>query len=395
MISICEYTPADDAACKELEVTASQFQALGGLVKFAFHHFSTFDAKPSQFSDHLILLAKQEDTIVGVVCVAIKRAWVHGAEHSCGFVFDLRVRESHQRRGIGSQLTAALESHCKKRGVTFLYLSVNNDNSKARALYSREQWHRGSRRALIFRPLLMLPSPRKEDLRVAADCGGVSLLTHTEAKHTMSKYFARRDLGLTESELDRLLASECYLGTYMASDGKSSAALSLWHGSTFTTFAPVRIFLPISYWSWLAPLLAGGIALAAFMASRALVNASTNSVLRAAAAAVCAGVGMAGSSFARFVYTRKAFRARAFAPVTSGPGWEPLMRAVHARLASDARARGFGVLIINEDVTSPLVACLGAPARSPTSFWQKVLQPATVEPLSALQSDMFFDPRDM
>ena len=86
----------------------------------------------------------------------------------------------------------------------------------------------------------------------------------------------------------------------------------------------------------------------------------------------------------------------------SGPEWQPLMRAVYRRVCEEARERGYAVLVINEDVSSPLALCLlsqkgGAPPRSPTSFWQKDLS-APAKPSAspaAFGTDAFFDPRDM
>ena len=146
---IAEYTDADDAACKELEISASQFTGLGGLIKAAIHHHGTFDAKPRLFDDHVVLTAKWSGEVCGVVAVGIKDMYVHGRERRCGFVFDLRVGALFQRRGIGAALTTALEARCKEwHGVDFLYLSANNTNSKARSLYSKQGWSKASRRAL-------------------------------------------------------------------------------------------------------------------------------------------------------------------------------------------------------------------------------------------------------
>lgn len=57
--------------------------------------------------------------------------------------------------------------------------------------------------------------------------------------------------------------------------------------------------------------------------------------------------------------SRSAFRARAFAPVMSGPEWQPLMRAVYRRLCAEARERGYAVLVIREGASrSPLALAL-------------------------------------
>ena len=58
--------PSDDAACKALEVSASQFQdrlTNGRLLKFALHHYGRFDAKCAQFADWVVLVC--EDTTRG------------------------------------------------------------------------------------------------------------------------------------------------------------------------------------------------------------------------------------------------------------------------------------------------------------------------------------------
>ena len=201
-VVVADYVASDDAACKELEVTASQFQFCGGLVKAAVHHYQSFDAKPGQFGAHVLLVAKHHptSTICGVVAVAIKEATVHGCVRKCGFVFDLRVSKQFQRRGIGSLLTAEAETRCEQMGVSFLYLSVNNDNRKAKKLYARAGWLHASSRALVMQPLL-LPQP-------VPPAATVRRLEIDEALQKTAAHFASRDLGLTPSGFTTLFHSK-------------------------------------------------------------------------------------------------------------------------------------------------------------------------------------------
>lgn len=404
-LEVRTYEPDDDASCKDLEVSASQFQGLGGLIKAAVQHLSSFDAKPRQFSDHVLLVVSNTETraVCAVVAVALKSAFVHGKTRRCGYVFDLRVSESHQRRGIGSALTREAEKVCQERGVEFLYLSVNNDNAKAKMLYAANGWVHGSNRALIMRPLLATPAAPKDDAAYARSVGGVRELTTGEALKVTGDYYAARELGPSANEFRAVFQSNQLLGTFAASDNAdgSMAALSLWHGSTLTSFRPVTLLLPVALWVRLAPFLAAGAVTAAAGLVTLIFRAAPGPVTQSALALACAAAAGAVATCWRWASSRIAFRARAFAPVMVGPRGEQLMRAVHAHVARVARERGFAVLVINEAIGSPLASCLRgdrprqSSPRSPTVFWQKSLSSALPGDLPPLQADMFFDPRDM
>ena len=211
---IRDYEDGDDAACKQLEVTASQFQVLGALFKAAIVHHDRFDSKARQFSQHVLLVCVSggkgngsgngggNGNVCGVIAVALKRARVHGAERLCGFVFDLRVDEAYQRRGIGGRLARAAEARCAERGVGYLYLSVNNSNRGAQELYRRLGWNPASRRALLMRPLLLAQQrPAAADAAAAAAGGGVRRLAPKDALELVASHYAERDLGLDRAEV--------------------------------------------------------------------------------------------------------------------------------------------------------------------------------------------------
>lgn len=400
-----DYEPKDDAGCRQLEVTASQFQGFGGLIKAAIQHKNSFDTKPRQFVQHLLLVVVDEranSAVAAVVVMAIKNAFVHGAVERCGFVFDLRVAEPYQRQGIGKALTSEVEKRAISIGVCYLYLSVNNSNKKARSLYASQGWTQASSRSLLFKVLISQPRKDAAALEAASKGGGVLKMERGKALALATEHFARRDLGLTAAEFERLFASESYLGTWVAEDGAGSlAALSLWDGSKITTFTPINLILPMAWWARLSPLPSLLAAAGAAGVASALLRAAPGPLVQSAIVAGCILIGVKVVSFWHWWNSRKGFRARAFAPCVSGPQWKPLMRAVHAQVCTQARELGFATIVINEDSASELVACVGGGGKpkSQTSFWQKRIPAPPVwsidSALPSMHSDAFFDPRDI
>lgn len=334
--------------------------------------------------------------------------------------------------------------------VEYLYLSVNADNAKAKALYTKLGWSACSGRELSF-SLLSQPASLADRAAKAALSSAVRMADASEAARLTANAYADRDLSLAPDELARaLFHSELYLGTYQCSDGRgSSAALSLWHGSAFTGFRPIRLLVPFDWWVRTSPFL-GLTATAAIAATcRALALAARARAPSAPlAASLCAAAALAtaygGFRALRFFWwarTRTHFRARAFAAVHEGPAWEPLMAAVYARVHDEARRLGFALLVTNTDQHDPVNRALkpgprkaaavpasisrpssgdglptsgdkaeaeallgtggptndGKPAKKPrTEFWHKALSPALLRDggLPCLAPDAFFDPRD-
>lgn len=448
--TIREYAPQDDEACKRLEVVASQFQAFRGLVKSAIVHYGPFDQKAAQFGQRLVLVCadgEHGDAVVGVIAVAIKRARLHGSLRTVGYVFDLRVDEAHQRRGIALRLSREAEARISLPPfkVEYCYLSVNADNVKAKALYRSLGWSACSGRRLSF-ALLSQPS----DPSARAALPAVSRVHDAaRAAQLTGDAYARADLSLEAEELRALFCSELCLGTFVCADGAgSSAALSLWHGSHFSGFRPIRLLVPFGWWERSARALAAVAAAAAAAAVGALAHGALVRVHSAPiVAALLAAAALAGSygalraaRFVRWARSRTHLRARAFGAVHAGAAWEPLMRAVQAAAHDEARRLGFAVLVMNTDQHDPVNRALvpqrrplfGTAARGvapeaaggaagdsepmaenllvrpaeglvpgarkpPTEFWHKSLSPELLRgggELPCLGPDAFFDPRD-
>ena len=156
-----------------------------------------------------------------------------------------------------------------------------------------------------------------------------------------------------------------------------------------------------TWWRALGPALATCAAAAACLAVRAaFARGAASGACALCAACALGGAAAAGTAWAR---SRMAFRARVFAPVGTGPAWEPLLRATYARAQDEARRLGFAFIAMNADVTdAAALALCGLPRtarlRPATQFWQKMLRRSARDPLVGgalppLASRGLFDPR--
>lgn len=117
LIPLCiDYCIADDHPVDELLIRAG----VSGLLESTDRGF-------------ILVASNENDGIVGYA--AVSAGWsieIGGAD----FVLDeLFVRD--QGRGIGSDLVAAVETHCRSLGVKRIFLETERPNNRARMLYSR------------------------------------------------------------------------------------------------------------------------------------------------------------------------------------------------------------------------------------------------------------------
>ncbi len=402
-LAIRDYRQDDSEAAKALERSGSELPN-NALLQLSFAHWSTFHAKACRYPHHAILVATHEPTgaLVGVIAAAVKSIYFGGSLVRAAYVFDLRVARPFRRCGLGRALTVALEEKCVSAlGAEYFYLSVNGTNHRARRLYTSLGWQRACGRRLCVSPLLSPRAASAEETAAAARGGGVRRMAPQEAIELVTRFYAGRDHAPCAEELTQILESDCCLGTFVASDGGGSrAALSLWHGSTLTGIRVDRLVLPASVWAVLLPRLMATIAaaLAAVCTYTALHSTTTSS--RALLVASSAITAAAGAFVYRWASRISSFRARAFAPVWEGPNWEVLMRAVRARVAAEARSLGFATLVVNGDSEAPYFRAVPSSmsdigpreSSSGIEFWHK--SAGSSRPRE-LQSDNFFDPRDM
>ena len=139
----------DDEACQLLEQRANQFgggnrtgcraRLAKALIEVFPGHPKGFAAKARLYPEHEIVVCEDTATAkaIAVVVVTIKPVRYCGEALKVGWLFDLRVDEDYQRRGIGRALSEEVERRCAARGVAMLHLTVNRDNKKAKGLTAR------------------------------------------------------------------------------------------------------------------------------------------------------------------------------------------------------------------------------------------------------------------
>ena len=86
--------------------------------------------------------------------LGIKPVTLRGCQIKLGYTFDLRVHQGVQRAGIGKRLCNEVEARCVSAGVDTMYLSVNSDNPRAKALYAQLGYTEASIRAPMMELLL-------------------------------------------------------------------------------------------------------------------------------------------------------------------------------------------------------------------------------------------------
>jgi N-acetylglutamate synthase len=122
--------PGPAAAEVRVDVDPEPDQAWLGLYRFR-------GQKPPPISRRLLMSApwqafgsvRESGGTVAIGRVAAAGGWAG--------LTAVEVHPQHRRRGLGRAITAALAAAAVSRGVTGLYLQVENDNGAARALYRR------------------------------------------------------------------------------------------------------------------------------------------------------------------------------------------------------------------------------------------------------------------
>lgn len=51
------------------------------------------------------------------------------------FIYDIAVRESHQRQGVGRQLVAALRTSAREQGITDVFVAADDEDTHATDFY--------------------------------------------------------------------------------------------------------------------------------------------------------------------------------------------------------------------------------------------------------------------
>lgn len=424
-INVRHYRDSDDFAARALEAKAAQHRQipiLSKLVKVYPEFTGRYDTKARLYENHIAVVA--EDTtnnfICGGCCVGIKRVYYQGEIKKAGYLFDLRVHEDYQRRGVGAMINTAVESACKEAEVDFIYFTVNMSNMKARAFYKKFQYIEACQRKLSFTPLLFTkPNTAKGPVKVSVQKVAVTIrpVSAKEFNSLASNFYNQADLALVNKEgntdFSCLLESDRYVGSWVAEPStatanldKSWAAVVLMNGDGFAEIKIERLIFAPDTWKKSSTILAtAAICLFVVIAwSRNLWFSYQSEsfipftfVVSVVFLLIVLAVGGLVLALVLFCTSRTRTRARIVAPIISGPMGHELFAVLKKYVQSVASAEGFAFSILNLDTTDALVVgksvdpVHGKKVQGTTMFMLKCFT-GTQQPF---KTHNFFDPRDL
>jgi ribosomal protein S18 acetylase RimI-like enzyme len=125
LVTIRMATPADDDALQALEGAAPDTGAR--LIQARRNFFSRLAA----YDRTRVLVAEQEQRVVGVLCLALTPVRVAGQPCPAGYMFNIRVAPGQQTRGVGTRLMNAGAEWLGGEGCRYAtgLIGVSNDAS--------------------------------------------------------------------------------------------------------------------------------------------------------------------------------------------------------------------------------------------------------------------------
>mmetsp|Transcript_12379 Transcript_12379/g.37473 ORF Transcript_12379/g.37473 Transcript_12379/m.37473 type:complete len:430 (-) Transcript_12379:54-1343(-) len=419
---VFRYEPFEDAkhdlGCQELEMHASQNNSrlLKLFLKVNFSHPLGFAAKARQFTDHFVHVCVDttaDDFVCGVISTGVKDVWLHGEVVRVAYLFDLRVHEAYQRRGIGARLSKIAEELVVSAGATLMYLTVNGNNEKAKALYRKL----GYEIASVRRPgvALLHPVPSTDPLVP------FELIEDRErARALIASAFDRVDN--TPLDLEPILSSPSYEGTLYTrlqdpnTGVISEAGLSLWNASRGSSLEFERVILPASLWrnpavqlafffAWLCGVLywlslaftlySSGARL--LLCGWILVTLGTTLWVFPMTVFLFQLIASNLTPADRSIPNESKLRGRLFAPWQRGPRGPEFLRNLVNHSMRIQRQSGYALNVVNVDAKTSLAPYLPK-SRFTTFFMQRALSESDTSSSSSLQRfdpDAFHDPRDI
>eukprot|EP00930_Biecheleria_cincta_P099517 TRINITY_DN91143_c0_g1_i1.p1 TRINITY_DN91143_c0_g1~~TRINITY_DN91143_c0_g1_i1.p1 ORF type:complete len:418 (+),score=68.78 TRINITY_DN91143_c0_g1_i1:54-1307(+) len=399
----------DDDRCKELEKKATMIpDRLKWLVDGHTIHKANFDYKINMFPAGFIVVADSPSLgIVGMICGAIKEISLRCQANNsvkAVYIFDLRVAASHQKAGLGAQLLTEAHRRAEKLGAQYAYLTVNGDNEKAQRLFTKFGYTECSTRFPVGASFW-----RKDAMALQLACANgieIKKIQGQDAFAMLDAELKGRDFA--PADLQDVLRSDFYLGTYVASTGDSFASVSLWDGSGVTTFWISRFLFPAEWYAnlWFVVGLSGiGLTLTgAWIAHvfRLFAAGSTRwflgySFLTAAVALIVNKL-RPMLAFVSIMIKNKdgnmKTRGRFFAVVERGPQGMECLKAAVAHGKQELRRLGFLAWICNLDVKNGTRGAFQADGNFVAKLMHKSFAPAK-ENLPHTSPDDFHDPRDI
>ena len=217
MFRIREATKEDNEALLRLEAESPQGTGIRILIdREDYFYRSAF------FDTGKILLAEEDENLVGIMAYAIKEVYIAGEVKRVAYLYDFRGEASYRRsmkRGL-YRLWKTLESEVNDSGAAFIYGNVKADNSDSSRIYEKSQ-----AQVVGHCGILVLPS-----LPARPGTNSLPEIPLTDAVNAVETFSGKRDLQplrlLNVYEQGRELN---YLkGSYRLEKDGSFAQLSVW-----------------------------------------------------------------------------------------------------------------------------------------------------------------------
>lgn len=156
-VHLRQYRPEDEAALLELERLSPQ----GRRLVFEMRR-KKFADRAQTFQHHLIFVAEQHSSVVGVGAVAKVPIHVDGREIPANFFFDFRVHPAFRHQGIGAALYTNLQELAWELYDTTINIATMKDNNvitkRALGRGGEARWYKA------FRYLAFSTHGRDEDV---------------------------------------------------------------------------------------------------------------------------------------------------------------------------------------------------------------------------------------
>jgi len=217
MFSIREATPADNEALLRLEAESPQGTGISILIDRDDYFY-----RSRMHEQARILVATEDDHIVGIMAFAIKDVLIDGAPDRAAYFYDLRGDAAYRRsmkRGL-LRLWQAVHEEVRAADVACLYGHVKCDNYDSLNVVTRM----GARESASF-DILTLPSLRGRTSALDPHLGDLDEEVRRIERAVAGRSFKPLHFGaayVRGAELGYLK------GIYRLEDGRSSAQVSAW-----------------------------------------------------------------------------------------------------------------------------------------------------------------------
>jgi ribosomal protein S18 acetylase RimI-like enzyme len=260
-----EYQPEDSEQCIALENESHQHPTFYGMMHDGTIFGNDFDNKCRRYTEYVIVLGEaihkqdpKKKIICACACLGLKNMYFNQQEVKSGFLFDLRVSDKFQKRGIGTKITNLLEEKAKAKECKFFYLSVNGSNKKAISLYEKTGYSMISERRITRQIIKRRPiEDRRNTKTVKLDSGKTYDLKFQRLDDDMdkvhehyNKFYTNQDLAI--KNFGEIFNTRGYLGTFgvSTSDNKNIVGISLFKSDTSNIFGVKKLVVPTTFYTY-------------------------------------------------------------------------------------------------------------------------------------------------